>query len=274
MKYLCNYHSQLKKFLDEKAVVLAKGSKNVVSESTKYLPKKAPNLASIVSEVKKDLVLIRAASTLLLELWDGKLHATVKSFLKKTIADLGIRRRLEMAVSSITVKGNDNKKSSKKSLNTTTLVLPNKPEWMIWRDDEYKENAFDVINENEAIINNIHTVETMINEELKAMLDFKIYPTSEIAIIRKDIKAFKDFQDEEQASLVQSKTENNIISTYKVLALTLRNELKVCDRKLSIFRARRVDEVLNRENIARKIARAKVVEDEQKRDPANFGFRR
>lgn len=273
-KYLCNYHSQLKKFLDEKAVVLAKGSKNVVSESTKYLPKKAPNLASIVSEVKKDLVLIRAASTLLQELWDGKLHATVKSFLKKTIADLGIRRRLEMAVSSITVKGNDNKKSNKKGLNTTTLVLPNKPEWMIWRDDEYKENAFDVINENEAIINNIHTVETMINEELKAMLDFKIYPTSEIAIIRKDIKAFKDFQDEEQASLVQSKTENNIISTYKVLALTLRNELKVCDRKLSIFRARRVDEVLNRENIARRIARAKVVEDEQKHDPANFGFRR
>ena len=33
---------------------------------------------------KRDLTMIRAASTLLQELWDGKLKATLRSFVKKT----------------------------------------------------------------------------------------------------------------------------------------------------------------------------------------------
>ena len=273
-KNLCRYHSQLRHFLDEKSQALAKGGKTVTSESTKYLPKRAPNLSSITSEVKRDLVLIRAASTLLQELWDGKLHATLKSFLKKTISDLGIRRRLELALANSAPKVNDSKKNGRKNTNAITLTLPTKPEWMVWRDEEYKENAFDIINENEAIMNNIHAVESMINEELKAMLDFKIYPTAEISMIRKDIKAFKDFQEEQQANFAQSQEEKNLITTYKVLAITLRNELKVCDKKLSIFRARRVEEVSTRDVLARKIARAKAVEAEQQREPANFGFKR
>ena len=274
-KFLCKFHAQLRYFLDEKSQALTKGGKSASSESTKYLPKRAPNLSSIASEVKRDLVLIRAASTLLQELWDGKLHATLKSFLKKSISDLGIRRRLELAIANSSQKGmTEGKKVPRKNLGSIILTLPSKPEWMIWRDEEYRENAFDIINENEAIMNNIHAVETMINDELKAMLNFKIYPTSEIAMIRKDIKAFKDFQEEQQANFAQSQDEKNLITTYKVLAITLRNELKVCDKKLSIFRARRNEEVSTREILARKMARAKAVEAEQARDPANFGFGR
>lgn len=271
-KYLCKYHAQLGHFLDEKSQALAKGGKNVTSESAKYLPKRAPNLSTITSEVKKDLVLIRAASTLLQELWDGKLHATVKSFLKKTISDLGIRRRLELALANSTPKVANQKNARKNA--ALSITLPTKPEWMIWKDDDYKETAFDVMNENESIMNNIHAVETMINEELRAMLDFKIYPTAEIAMIRKDIKAFKDFQEEQQSNFAQSQDEKNIITTYKVLATTLRNELKVCDKKLSVFRARRVDEVSTREVLARKKARKQKEEEAERNDPANFGFRR
>ena len=38
----------------------------------------------IALDNKRDLTMIRAASTLLQELWDGKLKATLRSFVKKT----------------------------------------------------------------------------------------------------------------------------------------------------------------------------------------------
>ena len=97
--HLCPYHAEIKSFLDRRA------SANSLSESVKYLPRKIPNLVSSGSflenvlgsaiDSRKDLTMIRAASTLLQELWDGKLKATLRSFLSKTAHDMRSKRRLE-----------------------------------------------------------------------------------------------------------------------------------------------------------------------------------
>jgi hypothetical protein len=89
---LCVYHSEMKKFLDSKAT---KGSN---LESSKYLPKKPPSLTNQPTQ-RKDLMTIRAASTLLQELWDGRLKSTVKLFAKKMMTDIKFRTVFESQLS-------------------------------------------------------------------------------------------------------------------------------------------------------------------------------
>jgi hypothetical protein len=59
-----------------------------------------PNTGSL------DLSMIRSASLLLQELWDGKLKITLKSFEKKIIYDMKLKKRIELA--GIYVKQNKN----------------------------------------------------------------------------------------------------------------------------------------------------------------------
>ena len=73
---------------------------NQLNISQGVLPPLASDKASL-SEAKRDLMVIRATSSLLQELWDGKLKATLKSFTKKVVAEMGLRRRMEMFANSI-----------------------------------------------------------------------------------------------------------------------------------------------------------------------------
>jgi hypothetical protein len=50
------------------------------------------------------------------------------------------------------------------------------------------------------------------------------------------------------------------------------SETRVCEKKLAIFRHRRHEENENRVQLARRMARARAMEEQQAKDPANFGF--
>jgi hypothetical protein len=73
--FLCNYHCELKEYLDCQC-----STKRANSDSYKYLPRNIPMeteiyctmLSAFNSNSIRDLKMIRAASTLLQELWDGK----------------------------------------------------------------------------------------------------------------------------------------------------------------------------------------------------------
>jgi hypothetical protein len=114
--HLCPYHAELKSFLDRRA------SSNTLSESLKYMPRKIPNMVTSGSflenvlgsaiDSRKDLTMIRAASTLLQELWDGKLKATLRSFLSKTAHDMRSKRRLESIVAAAIASQQGGKASS------------------------------------------------------------------------------------------------------------------------------------------------------------------
>ena len=94
-KYLCRHHFNVKHFLDHASKTKDKGGPK---ESAKFLPKKATTVATTNDDGDRDLHVIRGASTLIQELWDGKLKATVSSFTQKTCVDIEVRKRLEMAV--------------------------------------------------------------------------------------------------------------------------------------------------------------------------------
>ena len=155
--FLCSYHSELKSFLDIRSF------SNTQSDAAKFLPRKnppssyattssssSPNLSAAASSLcRRDLTSIRAASTLLQELWDGKLKSTIKTFLKKTTHDMRFKIRLQTASLKTIVEnekfpfGHSPEKSSlintgsraagdsckprKTSVSSKTLRLPKQP---------------------------------------------------------------------------------------------------------------------------------------------------
>lgn len=140
--YVCRYHAELKKFLDKPPTYGSKkSSENLIPESSKYLPRKAPTFAAAhgLSEDKKDLLTIRAASTLLQELWDGKLKATVKAFTKKVTRDISYRNFLESSV-LIHKKTQKEAQFEKDAFHVLQLrQLPDPPNWAMWKNKEQFE---------------------------------------------------------------------------------------------------------------------------------------
>lgn len=88
-KHYCEYHSDLKRFLD---FCSDNGASGNIYDASKFTPKKPPLLSSNVTN--RDLKLIRAASSLLQEIWDGKLKGTVFSYVHKMCAEMALRSRL------------------------------------------------------------------------------------------------------------------------------------------------------------------------------------
>lgn len=161
-KQLCSYHLEMKDFLD------GKGGKSNSLESAKYLPRKAPNFnSSAIQEKKRDMMTIRAASTLLQELWDGKLRATVRSFAKKIVRDMSQRVFLEAANTAFMIAhplymlhlaGNtDRDSNSSRLVNPFSVkayiaarpamevvvnsVVPAQPTWAIWKSKQYHDRC-------------------------------------------------------------------------------------------------------------------------------------
>lgn len=158
-KQLCSYHLEMKEFLDEK------GGKSAGQESAKYLPRKAPNFStSAMQEKKRDMMTIRAASTLLQELWDGKLRATVRSFAKKIVRDMSPRVFLEASNTAFMIAhplyilwlaGNTDRDSNSRLINPFSVksylaakpamevvansVVPAQPTWAIWKSKAYHD---------------------------------------------------------------------------------------------------------------------------------------
>ena len=146
MMTLCSYHVELKYYLDQKSLIksynnssksTSNNNNNGVLESLKYLPKKPPlfnntnnngggggvggndnntttttSSSNIISESKRAMLTIRAASTLLQELWDGKLRVTVRSFTRKVIKDMSYRVYLEDSFDTFCKIYNNNNNNS------------------------------------------------------------------------------------------------------------------------------------------------------------------
>lgn len=88
-RYLCKYHADLKKLLDHFS---ANGLEGSAYDSSKYLPKKSPDIPLSVAD--RDLQTIRMASPLLQELREGKSKHTVHSYVHRMIQDMALRHRL------------------------------------------------------------------------------------------------------------------------------------------------------------------------------------
>jgi hypothetical protein len=98
-KHYCAYHADIKRYLD---LCSACGATGNMFDSTKYLPKRP--IAVPQSAVDRDLRLIRCASALLQEVWEGKLKATVQSYVRKMCQDMSLRQRLALNSESYTQK--------------------------------------------------------------------------------------------------------------------------------------------------------------------------
>jgi hypothetical protein len=308
-KYLCAYHTSLYMFLEG-------NSKNGSGEAAKYLPKRAPLLMSsnTLTDGRKDLLMIRAASTLLQELWDGKLKATMRSFTKKVNYDMGLRSRLESSLSltSAAWASRDGKevrsgaKSREKAKdpgdtlgNSVTkkfisaeeieqsLYVPAVPSWAVWKDEESLKRTIEGQSTCCVAMEGVLNTETAISDELKRMLDLHIFPAQELTVIKKEVKAFKDGFDNAinyEASMPYSAVyyENTAALSGKGAATKITEdyvamlaaESKLGDRKLSMLRNRRLDEQDNRQANARRVARVRAIEESQAKDPANFSRQR
>jgi len=232
-KYLCRYHSELKTFMDGR--VNAKSP--AAAESASYLPQKPPILSGSVGH--RDMVLIRAASTLLQELWEGKLKSTVRSFTKKVCHDMVI----------------SNGAGSRRGKASSSNFEP--PSWAKWMDQEELKREFfrqsELLSRTDFLLN----IERLVSSEYKLMMELCVFPSAELALIRKDMKAFKERDRDRDSS-----AEDEVAA--------VETEARLCEKKLSIIRARRQEEQAARAAAQKKLAKLKALEESQARDPANF----
>lgn len=138
-KFLCLYHLELKYYIDGYNNQSEK--RQITNESLKFLPKKSPDVSLVTNKMKKDLVVIRAASTLLQEIWDGKLRTTVKSFIKKTVKEMKCRIRLENCL-NLFFKDQNNSNFYNIISQSNTMLIP--PKWAIWKDSNEINRYFNI----------------------------------------------------------------------------------------------------------------------------------
>lgn len=148
------------------------------------------------------------------------------------------------------------------------------------------------------ILEAILLTEKTIVRELEMLSELRAYPSAELVFIRKEVKAFKDQQElilskpgENSNSKLSSSDVGAVVvvdgqgsvggtssedissmlsSGYDDLVAILSAENKLCERKLMMMACRRQEEEERRALYLKKLARAKVQEDNQARDPANF----
>jgi hypothetical protein len=139
------------------------------------------------------------------------------------------------------------------------------------------------------ILDAILLTEKTIQRELELLHELNAYPSAELAIIRKDIKTFKDQQelvltraadmhnsggggDDEGGNGAGAGGGGESMPTngYDDLVAILSAENKLCERKLLMLASRRQEEEERRALYMKKIMRSKALEENQARDPANF----
>lgn len=264
--YLCLYHHKLKRFVDGEDTPgkSKKSAAGAPKESSKYISKKSLVHYS-ADTANRDLKMMRSASTLIQELWDGKLQATVKSFAQKTCLDIGLRKRLEMS------HKNCQKHATKLLLGERQqrMVIPERPGWARWRNEKEFERVGSLIGSAHNILQTIISIEREIFRELEIMAGLKIFPSPELVILRKETKTFRDTHGRLQSD-VTANEETGEDEGNKPVDAPLEAELSFCNRKLAIFRSRRLDAEEARAHQKKKAAKMKMLHDTQAKDPSNF----
>jgi hypothetical protein len=131
------------------------------------------------------------------------------------------------------------------------------------------------------INNMIISIEKEVTDELQQLLEMRIFPSAELAIIRKDKKTFLE-NAQQMASLNGTSNSYNHSTGSSAVAVAgdqsalqsldplLEQELILVEKKLSVFKSRRVDEKDILISIQKRIVRNKQIEEKQAKDPANF----
>jgi hypothetical protein len=214
----------------------------------------------------------------------------MKSFTKKVISDFGVRARLEAAITlhgvpeymTMTVPTHFRSPSNKELLisgaSNITTMIPTPPSWSIWRNEVYLNQTKEIMAANETIMRNILSTEALVTEQLNQLTEYKVFPSVELALARKDNKAYKEYAEElkyqyDKEYRTPSKGRN-LVSLYQFLNAAAIVEHKASEKKLSILQARRLEEYEARQSLLRKLAKAKEIQETQSRDPSNFGNQR
>jgi hypothetical protein len=153
------------------------------------------------------------------------------------------------------------------------------------------------------ILDAILLTEKTLTQELELLSELRVFPSAELALVRKEVKAFKDHQEQ---VLSKSATDagasvgggqraapggalsgpgatgeveeganpgagaGGLGTGYDDLVAILSAESKLCERKLLMLGRRRQEEEDRRVLLGKKVARARALEEAQARDPANF----
>eukprot|EP00602_Paraphysomonas_sp_CaronLab_P004539 CAMPEP_0185035862 /NCGR_PEP_ID=MMETSP1103-20130426/27935_1 /TAXON_ID=36769 /ORGANISM="Paraphysomonas bandaiensis, Strain Caron Lab Isolate" /LENGTH=866 /DNA_ID=CAMNT_0027573135 /DNA_START=824 /DNA_END=3424 /DNA_ORIENTATION=- len=251
-KYLCRYHYDIKLFLDSAGGKNTGKDKPTGKESSKYLPKKSAfNLPNDTSD--RDLKIIRGSSTLIQELWDGKLRNTVASFTHKTCIDLGPRKRLEAALKA--------QAKSASSDHWRVVSMWERPTWSRWRHEGEFDRVCGAIGSAVDLVSMTQRIERQMIEELKLLSNMKVFPSSELVIIRREVKACKE-------NAAAASTDIGLSS--ETAEASLESELVLAEKKLDLIRRRRLEEEAARVAHKKKVARSRQLEESQSRDPLNF----
>lgn len=265
---LCRYHHELRASLD------AQLSAGGASESAKFLPKKPPALQPPPAaaqdaqqwQSKRDLQLLRAASSLLQELWDGRLKSTVRLFAKKVAGDMRLRSVCEAALQQLL------RAAASRTMALPLRSLPPPPPWALWRDAAQRTATLESQQAALQLLQVIARVERDVSAELAAFggVDgLRVFPAAEIAQMRRDVRAFKELQEQvlrdPGAQAAQQSDQAQLLAV-------LGEEARLSERKLQLLRARRLNEEEARAVLLRRAQRQRQLEEAQARDPANFNF--
>lgn len=268
---LCRYHHELRASLDAQ---LSRESAGGASESAKFLPKKPPALQPPPAaaqdaqqwQSKRDLQLLRAASSLLQELWDGRLKSTVRLFAKKVAGDMRLRSVCEAALQQLL------RATASRAVPLPLRSLPPPPPWALWRDAAQRTATLESQQAALQVLQLIARAERDVSAELAAFGGadgLRVFPAAEIAQMRRDVRAFKELQEQ---VLRDPSAQAASQSDQAQLLAVLGEEARLSERKLQLLRARRLSEEEARAVLHRRAQRQRQLEEAQARDPANFNF--
>jgi hypothetical protein len=288
-RHLCRFHQIVKNFVDNS--MIQRGS---TRNSTKFLPKNVSKDSLISksasrSQMKLDLKLLRSSSTLLHEIWDGRLKNTIASFIRKAENELSIKSFLQSVlyenspfVKSLfpyyhySVPFEDHLVSASSSYFLS-------PPWILWKDRSKLEKMLTSLQDNVEALNAILSSERFVSRELHSLFELAAFPQSELAIVRKEMKLFKEFQ-QKLIEENENKSNGDVISaaegavnlgssltaSHDVLYRILSEENKVVQHKLSILSEKRQIEQEARNAYIRKMMKLKALEEAEKSDPRSF----
>lgn len=107
---------------------------------------------------------------------------------------------------------------------------------------------------------NLKNLEKQVDEEVEKLARLNIFPSAELATIRKQFRYLHEQQD--------SRKDCEDDGQFQLYLRDL--ELRVTENKLALLRSRRIEDEEARIAYKKKVAKLRQLEESQSKDPANF----
>ena len=207
-------HSKIKVFLDTSS---ASGD-TPIADSNRFLPRKMPQSGNL-----SDLQLIKAASSLMVELENGKLSSTIRNFCKRAALESSEKYVYELRKSGGEGRSSPSHRESA-------------PQWGKWlQEDRFKEVS-QKLSHDLQVANQIYNIEKGVSGEVGRLRELGVYPTAELALIRRQ---FKLLEREWEGSAGSPSPENSNDAAPPRQEAEL--ELEFVERKRQLLRHRRME---------------------------------